>query len=343
MIGHVLALGEHLPELGAGQHEPVFLAVGAGPHGGHAVALEAVERMVDLERLGLERALRDIVEDLLRVKGAVVVAHAGMVTADDQVAAAEVLAEERVQERFTRSGIPHFHGIAALDGGILHKVLIHQGVDGVSAHIGRDVSLFELAQDLVDQYAIHGLDGDLGEVLVGAVHGVPGLERGDRAPPLVLEHLAGLLRRHVDALEGLREVGLGKDLYGTGQVHIGLAHDLLNARVPCNVHGAEDLLALMLLVGLGHGILLGHLHGGHDRARLFVHEGDLLALLERVGELGARRERHRNRPERAVRHLVLVAHALPVLLGHEARERGEGPDAHHHEVRGLARGDLELL
>jgi len=56
--------------------------------------------VVDLERLGLQRARRDLVEDLLRVEGAVVVAHTGVVAADDQVAAAEVLPEERVEEGF---------------------------------------------------------------------------------------------------------------------------------------------------------------------------------------------------------------------------------------------------
>ena len=55
VIGHVLALGKHLPELGAGQHEPVFLLVRAGPHGGHPVALEAVERVIDLQGLRARR------------------------------------------------------------------------------------------------------------------------------------------------------------------------------------------------------------------------------------------------------------------------------------------------
>ncbi len=67
-------------------------------------------------------------------------------------------------------------------------------------------------------------------------------------------------------------MGLGEDLYRTGQVHVRLAHDLLHARMTGNVIGAEDHLALMFLVGLGHGVLLGHLHGGHDRARLFVNQ-----------------------------------------------------------------------
>ena len=72
--------------------------------------------------LGLERACGDLVENLLRVEGAVVVAHAGMVAADDQVGAAEVLPEHRVEQGFPGTGIAHLHGIAALDAGVLHEV-----------------------------------------------------------------------------------------------------------------------------------------------------------------------------------------------------------------------------
>src|SRR5512143_2847209 len=104
VIGHILAFREHLPVLGAGQHEPVFLLVRAGLHRGHAVTLEAVEGMVDLERLGLERALRDLVEDLLGIERSVVVADAGMVAANDQMATAEILPEECMQESFARAG-----------------------------------------------------------------------------------------------------------------------------------------------------------------------------------------------------------------------------------------------
>jgi hypothetical protein len=49
-----------------------------------------------------------------------------------------------------------------------------------------------------------------------------------------------------------------------------------------------------------------------------------------------------NRPEQAVGHLVAVAHALPVGLGHEAVQRGEAADTHHDEVAGFTRGHLEL-
>src|SRR5512143_2152761 len=56
VVGHLVALGEHLPELRAGDDEPVLLAVRAGLGGGHSVALHAVEGEVNLHRLGLAPA-----------------------------------------------------------------------------------------------------------------------------------------------------------------------------------------------------------------------------------------------------------------------------------------------
>ena len=49
----------------------------------------------------------ELVEDLLRVVGAVVVADAGVVAADDEVRAAVVLAHDRVEDRLARAGVAH--------------------------------------------------------------------------------------------------------------------------------------------------------------------------------------------------------------------------------------------
>ena len=86
MIRHFLAFGEELTQLGAGEDDAVFLAVGAGTHGSHAVALVAVESPVDLQRLAEETlaffsGLRNLVEDFLSFEHAVEVAHTGVVAA----------------------------------------------------------------------------------------------------------------------------------------------------------------------------------------------------------------------------------------------------------------------
>ena len=94
--------------------------MGARPQGGHAVALVAVERPVNLQGLALERLLRvlgdgDLVEDVLCVKRAVVITDARVVAPDDHVCAPVVLPEERVQQRLARTGVAHVERIPALE------------------------------------------------------------------------------------------------------------------------------------------------------------------------------------------------------------------------------------
>ena len=107
-----------------------------------------------------------------------------------------------------------------------------------------------------------------------------------------------------------------------------------------------DVLALPLLVGLGHLVDFLDLHGGVDDAVLGL-QGDLLADLDiLIGVQG-----HGDGPEGAVGHEEFLAHALPVGLAHETAQRREATDAHHDQValgaignvNGLQAGSLFLL
>ena len=134
MIRHFRTFGKHLAQFGAGQDDAIFLAVRAGAHGGHAVALLAVEGPVDVQRLAEQTlavfgGLRNLAEDFLSFKHAVEVAHAGVVAAHEQVVDAVVLAEGGVQQGFARTSVTHIQRIAGLDDEVLHEVLVHQGVD----------------------------------------------------------------------------------------------------------------------------------------------------------------------------------------------------------------------
>ena len=55
------------------------------------------------------------------------------------------------------------------------------------------------------------LDGDLGEKLVTAVHGVAGLEGGDRRPALLGEQRPGFGGAQVKPLVSLGKAALGED------------------------------------------------------------------------------------------------------------------------------------
>src|SRR5579862_4282493 len=75
--------------------------------GSHAAAFDAIETVLELKRRDSERDRIKLVEQVLGVVGAVVVADAGMVASDDKVRAAIVLANYRVKYSFARPGIAH--------------------------------------------------------------------------------------------------------------------------------------------------------------------------------------------------------------------------------------------
>ena len=131
---------------------------------------------------------------------------------------------------------------------------------------------------------------------------------------------------------------LGEDLDRSGDVHLFLLHDEGDAGVGGIVR-PEDRLALVGLVDL---VGLADGQDPHRLARLLVHESDVLAFLEALRLPLGRGERDGDRPEDAVRHLVVVADALPVVLPNEAVEGREGADAHHDEVGRFAGRHLDL-
>jgi hypothetical protein len=260
-----------------------------------------------------------------------------VVAAHDQVAAAEVLAEHRVEQGLPRTPVAHLEGHAGLDAGVLDEIVADERVHRAHPDLGGDVARLELAQDLLDEHAVADLHGDLGEVLVGTVHRIAELERRHRAPALVGEEAARLLGPHVETPVplGIRPLAQHRD--GAGEVDLALAHDVGDAGMG-GIRGPEDLLALVRAIDR---VLLPHQERRHRLAHLAVDERDLLAFREAPRVLARGRERDRDRPEHAVGQPELVADGLPVPLAHEAVERREGADAQHDEVGRLTRRDGE--
>src|SRR5581483_9095053 len=102
-----LAVAEHLAHLRPGQEDVVVGRVRAGLRAGHRPAPLAPEGVLEEHRLDVELVRLELVEDQLRVVGAVVAADAGVVAADDEVRAAVVLAADRVPDRLARAGVAH--------------------------------------------------------------------------------------------------------------------------------------------------------------------------------------------------------------------------------------------
>ena len=113
-----------------------------------------------------------------------------MVAADDEVRAAVVAADDRVQQDLAGPGHPHGQGQQAEDHRARLVVVVDQGPiapdPGEMVHVAR----LGHADDGMDQEAAADLLGrPLGQLLVGPVQGIAGLEGDDPLPAQVLEML----------------------------------------------------------------------------------------------------------------------------------------------------------
>ncbi|MNC96690.1 hypothetical protein D3C83_141310 [compost metagenome] len=69
-----------------------------------------------------------------------------MVTPDDEMRAAVVLAEQRVQQRLARAGVAHVERIACLQHGAGAEIALDQQRDRLGAHVGGDVTGLQVAE-----------------------------------------------------------------------------------------------------------------------------------------------------------------------------------------------------
>src|ERR671916_2476805 len=269
----VLALGEHLAHLGAGDEDVVLLGVGAGLGGTHALAGEAEEGV--LEEQGGETYLPflELVEDVLGVVvpveglAAGILARARVVAADDEVGAAVVLATDRVEDRLAGAAVAHRRREDAEESAVLRVVLVEDHLVGAHPDVRGDVLGAGLADQRVEEQAVHDLQRALLDVLVGAVDGVARLEADDALPALLGKDLAQLARGVVVLGERLRVGVVDEEGDLAPDQGVLLAVDGGDAGV-LFVRRAEDLAGLPLLV-VGELVLDEHL--GEDAA-LAVHE-----------------------------------------------------------------------
>ena len=103
-----------------------------------------------------------------------------MVAADDEVGAAVVAADDRVQQDLARAGHPHRQRQQAQDDRAGLVVVVDQRPVAADAREVVDVAGLGHADDRVDQEAAADLlGGALGQLLVGPVQRVAGLEGDD--------------------------------------------------------------------------------------------------------------------------------------------------------------------
>ncbi len=306
----------------------------AGLAGCHAVTFVAVEGDVYFQRLGPEAPCRQRIENMMRVERAVIIAHAGMIAPDDQVRAAEVLAQQRVQQRLARARVAHLDGIARLHDRAVHEIVLDERIDRPDPGRRRDIARFQRPQHLVNQYAIADLDGDLGQVLVAAVHRVARLESRHRGPAFLQEQRPRLRRSMVEPGVGLREVSFRQRAQRPAEIDRSLRHDFFDTGV-CGMCRAIHMLAFELPVD---AVLLLDGQNREQLLALAVNERDVLTNTDAVAEVLPTGQGNRYRPEQPVCECHVLAARAPVCLTHKAIERRISAHAEHAQVRHFAAG-----
>src|SRR6516165_1590886 len=117
----------------------------------HSVTLAAIKSDVDLQRLGNKCALPQLIEDVVRVEGTVVVADTGMVSPVNKMRAAEVLSNEGMQQRLARACIAHLDWIARLNYRSGAEIIVDHRLDRASAHIGWNVACLQFSEYLMNE------------------------------------------------------------------------------------------------------------------------------------------------------------------------------------------------
>jgi hypothetical protein len=282
--------------------------------------------VLEEHRLDVELVRLELVEDQLRIVGAVVAADAGVVAPDDEVRAAVVLAADRVPDRLARTGVAHRRGEGRDDHPVGRVVAVDEHAVALDAGRRGDVLRLRLAHERVDEEAVDGLERNLGQVLVGSVNWISRLKSNDAPPATLRERGAGVGRVERELRERRRDAVEHRD--PPGEVEGVLVEEARDPRM-VGVGGAEAALGLALLVVLVDLADLEH----REQPPLLVGQRDAVAFRS-CGD----RQADGQRPRQRVREPHVLDHALVVVATHEALERRERAGREHVEVGDFARG-----
>ncbi len=244
--------------------------------------------------------LERIVERLI----VAVVAGPGVVTTDNKVAAAEVLADQRVPQRLAWPAHAHGQRQQAEHGGVF-RITLDEFL--IAAHAGQiiDVAGFGHAHHRVDQQIGFGLTcGGKCQFLMRTMHGVAGLKRDHAMPAHFVEIGAQLGRRvaQVTAVVVMRQLNA---LQGTAQIN--RAAVMLE---PCH-RGVLVVLAAKHLLCLLHQIRFPDRFDGQHRQchALAFTQGESVTNAESGSLFAADVQRDRHRPQGAIGQPQVFAHA----------------------------------
>ncbi len=347
VINNRLVVGQGVTQFGTGEDNTVVFAMGAGSHGSHTVAFVAVEGPVDFQRCAQQAFAwvfrsGDGIKNFLGFEQGVEVTNAGMVTTDDHLVNAVVLAEGGMKQGFTGTGISHVKGVTGINNVFRYKVTLDQGVDTFDTYFCGDVARFQVTDQGVDQNAVTYVKGDLAQMFVGSVHGVSQLHGSNVCPAFFIHDSAGFCRAQINAFEFFGELAFGEYFYRTSQAEFFSGHNHLNAGMifQCDFpeYFVSGLFAMTFVnfftfpffLGFGHFEFFFDLHGGIDLTISF--QGDLIANFDCCGISSRSVEHNRNWPESTISQQEVFANAFPVSFGHKAVQRRETADTEHDQV-----------
>lgn len=179
----------------------------------------------------------------------------------------------------------------------------------------------------MEEQAVDHLEGALLDVLVGAVHRISRLEADDGAPTALLECLPCLQGIKRERRE-LRRLPAVQQPHRASHVRLRPLVQLADPRVRL-VGGAVHKFRLpALLVRVD----LGDLEDAVDHIILLADQGHPLTGAQPPGQGRVDRQRDRNRPHQAVGQVHGFEHGVVVLLGHEACQGRERPDADEFQI-----------
>src|SRR5215218_4772056 len=254
-----------------------------------------------------------------------------MVASHYKVGAAVVFAAEGVEDGLPRPRVAHSGREDRQDGTLLGVIALEDDLVGAHPDCGRDVVRLGLADQGVEEEAVHGLKGALLDVLVSAVDGVTGLEADYALPALLDERCSQLSRFVVAAGEGTA-VGRLYELHLASEQYLSLPVKRGHAGV-LPIRGPVDHLSLALLIVT---VALPEQHGGY-RLPGAVCQGYFGPFFERSGGLFIGSERYGQTPDQSVGETYLFDDALVLLPEHKALQRTKDPGRDHLQVGDGAR------
>src|SRR5204862_2225581 len=96
----------------------------------------------------------ELIENFLGVVGAVIVAHAGVIAADDEVGDAVIFADERVQNCLARAGVAHGQRHDGQHGAVFVVEVVDEDFVALHAGVGREIVGFGLAEQGGNEQAV---------------------------------------------------------------------------------------------------------------------------------------------------------------------------------------------